>query len=99
MTAPPDLRRVIMMEGLSLDGNRLVEIVRQHPHFFRRLEGLLHPSFLTIWKPEGFPIAFTCTYFDQTRLSSVALPFFTPNQVSQGASFNIHQDNIEITLQ
>ena len=79
----PTVSSLIVMNCVSVDGRRLVELIRQQPYSFRRVEGIMHPTLLSITKTEDFPISFTFIYADHSYVSGVSMPFFTPNLVLQ----------------
>ncbi|TFK83185.1 hypothetical protein K466DRAFT_458492, partial [Polyporus arcularius HHB13444] len=59
LAATPTLRRIVLMGCPSVDGPRLLELVQTQPSRFKTVEGILHPAFLTIDKPDPYPCAFT----------------------------------------
>ncbi|RPD62079.1 hypothetical protein L226DRAFT_571451 [Lentinus tigrinus ALCF2SS1-7] len=84
LAATPTLRRIVLMGCPSIDGTRLLELVRTQPFRFKTVEGILHPAFLSIQKPDPYPCSFTYVSMMSTHsLSCVSLPFFTPSQVVQ----------------
>ena len=83
IAAAPTLRRIVLMNCASVDGTRLLEIVDTSPSTFKGIEGILHPAFLTITKPDPYPCAFTYAAALGQELCCVSLPFFTPSQIVQ----------------
>ena len=86
VAAAPSVRRIVLMGCPSVDGARLLELVRCQPTRFRTVEGILHPAFCSLEKPGAYPSAFSCassrvSYSVST--SCVSIPFFTAAQVVQ----------------
>ncbi|KAI0741108.1 hypothetical protein C8Q76DRAFT_710115 [Earliella scabrosa] len=81
LKALPTLRRLIIMGCEAVEERRLIELIRQQPYSFRTIEGLMHPSLLSITKAADFPIAFTFIYANEASLGGASLPFFTPDMV------------------
>ncbi len=84
LAATPTLRRIALMDCPSVDGARLLELMQTQPSRFKTVEGILHPAFLTIKKPDPYPCAFTYVSVTSMQgLACVSIPFFTPAQVVQ----------------
>lgn len=84
LAAVPTVRRLTLMGCPSVEDARLLELVQTQPAAFRDLEGILHPTFLTIRKPEPYPAAFTyVTVGYSGKIACASIPFFTPAQVVQ----------------
>ncbi|PIL36657.1 hypothetical protein GSI_00346 [Ganoderma sinense ZZ0214-1] len=80
----PTLRRLVVMGCSSVLDAHILSLVQNEPSRFKSLEGLLHPAFLTIEKPEPYPTAFTFVNFRGSgNLACASMPFFTPAQVVQ----------------
>ncbi|KAI0722008.1 hypothetical protein C8T65DRAFT_600699 [Cerioporus squamosus] len=87
VAAAPTLRRIVLMGCTSVDDARLLELVTTSPASFKTVEGILHPAFLTIKKPDPYPCAFTyVAAMASGNLSCVSLPFFTPGQIIQAVT-------------
>ncbi|KAM5532634.1 hypothetical protein V8D89_013678 [Ganoderma adspersum] len=80
----PTIRRLVAMGCCSVLDERMLALVQNEPSRFKSLEGLLHPAFLTIEKPDLYPTAFTFVNVrDSGNLACASMPFFTPAQVVQ----------------
>lgn len=84
LEAVPTLRRLVTIGCSSVVDAHILALVQNEPSRFKSLEGLLHPAFLTITKPDSYPIAFAHVgvAMDGT-LTCASQPFFTPAQVVQ----------------
>ncbi|PIL36658.1 hypothetical protein GSI_00347 [Ganoderma sinense ZZ0214-1] len=91
LEAIPTLRRLVTIGCPSIVDAHILTLVQNEPFRFKSLEGLLHPAFLTIEKPDPYPITFTLVGvdyigvpgFDHDVLTCASAPFFTPAQVVQ----------------
>ncbi len=78
----PTLRRLVVIGCPSIVDAHILALVQNEPSRFKSLEGLLHPAFLTIEKPDPYPTAFTFVNVrDSGNLACASVPFFTPAQV------------------
>ena len=83
LEAAPTLRRIVVIGCTSIADAHILTLVQNEPSRFKSLEGLLHPAFLTIRKPDSYPIAFTLVNVTYGDLTCASVPFFTPAQVVQ----------------
>ncbi|RDX52980.1 hypothetical protein OH76DRAFT_1553682 [Lentinus brumalis] len=86
IAAAPTVRRIVLMGCSSVDGARLLELVRTEPSRFKSIEGILHPAFFPVEQPDPYPCAFVYSYVNLgnwTEGARVSIPFFTPAQVVQ----------------
>ena len=80
----PTLRRLVIMGCPSVSDAHILALVQNEPSRFKSLEGILHPAFLTIEKPDPYPTAFTFVNVRDTgNLACASMSFFTPAQVVQ----------------
>ena len=86
IAASSSIRRIVLMGCSSVDGGRLLELVRSQPTRFRSVEGILHPAFCSLGKPVAYPSAFSCASWmvdHSVSRDCVSIPFFTAAQVVQ----------------
>ena len=83
LAAAPNLRRLVLMGCSSVQDQSLLDLVISQPSFFKNVEGILHPAFLTIHKPEHYPCAFVYPNINSYNFTCHVLPFFTPAQIIQ----------------
>ena len=83
LRASPTMLRLNVIGCELIDGDSLCRLMRGKPWLFRQLEGLMHPSLLTILpKPVNFPISFTFI-FAHHGFHAVTMSLFTPALVLQ----------------
>ncbi|KAI1785360.1 hypothetical protein LXA43DRAFT_1185915, partial [Ganoderma leucocontextum] len=84
LDAAPTLRRLVIIGCSSITDAHVLALVQNEPSRFKSLEGLVHPAFLTVEKPDPYPTAFTFVNgIDNRNLACASIPFFTPAQVIQ----------------
>ncbi|KAI0368985.1 hypothetical protein BV20DRAFT_968469 [Pilatotrama ljubarskyi] len=79
----PGLKRMNIMGCSLVDDKQLHQELLLLSGHHVNIEGIWHPSFLTIHKPPFYPVAFTFMFADYKQLSGITLPFFTPTQILQ----------------
>ncbi|KAI0645219.1 hypothetical protein C8Q79DRAFT_1011306 [Trametes meyenii] len=86
LLSSPSLLRLNIIGCDRISRAELFQLLRKEPAWFRTIEGIFHPAFLSHTKYIGCPIAFTfirAGAHDGVP-TGLCLPFFTPAQILQG---------------
>ena len=84
VAAAPSVRRLVLMGCAAVKQEEVFELLREHRNQLRTLDSILHPTLLTVRKPDSHPYSFTyVARYRYGRIACTSVPLFTPAQIVQ----------------